>query len=109
MTHSRQRSQTAGLVFAGTLFPVLRQRATGAAHRFLQRLGSCGLVQVQRLGRPTFHHANHAAPIHKDLAAIFRKAVGLRQLFGKASPPQADDVDCTSYSVACCGSRLSPI
>ena len=92
MTHSRQRNQTAGLVLAGTLFTVLRHRAhTGAVRRLLQRLASCGLVQVERLGRPKFHHANHAAPIHKELAAILRKTVGLRQPVGKALTPLPDE------------------
>ena len=108
--------QPAGL--AGTLFTPVQQRVlgflfgqpgrrfqsaelirlanagTGAAHRFLQRLASCGLAQVENVGRQKFYQANPDAPIHKELVAIVRKTIGLRDPLRKALAPLADDIEC---------------
>lgn len=110
-----QRSGAAGL--AGVLFTPVQQRllgflfgqpdrrfqsaelirlanaGTGAAHRFLQRLASCGLVQVEEVGRQKFYQANPAAPIHKELVAIVRKTIGLREPLREALAPLAHQIE----------------
>lgn len=72
----------------------LANAGTGAAHRFLQRLASCGLAQVEEVGRQKFYQANPAAPIHKELVAIVRKTIGLREPLRKALAPLANDIEC---------------
>ena len=115
-TNSHRRDQSAGLV--GALFTPVQQRVlgflfgqpdrrfqsaelirlanagTGAVHRFLQRLASSGLVQVENVGRQKFYRANADAPIHKELVAIVRKTIGLRDPLRKALAPLADDIEC---------------
>ena len=71
----------------------LANAGTGATHRFLQRLASCGLVQVENVGRQKFYQANPAAPIHNELVAIVRKTFGLRDALRKALAPLADDIE----------------
>ena len=66
---------------------------TGAPHRLLQRLASCGLVRVDALGRQKFYQANPAAPIHNELVALVRKTVGLREPLREALMPLADDIE----------------
>ena len=72
----------------------LANAGTGAAHRFLQRLASCGLAKVETVGRQKFYQANPAAPIHKELVAIVRKTIGLREPLRAALAPLADDIEC---------------
>lgn len=66
---------------------------TGATHRLLQRLASCGLVRVDPVGRQKFYQANPAAPIHKELVALVRKTIGLREPLREALMSLADDID----------------
>ena len=111
-----QRSGSTGL--AGALFTPVQQRVlgllfgqpdrrfqsaelirlanagTGAAHRFLQRLASCGLAQVEEVGRQKFYQANAAAPIHQELVAIIRKTIGLREPLREALAPLAHQIEC---------------
>lgn len=72
----------------------LANAGTGAAHRVLQRLASCGLVRVDEVGRQKFYQANPAAPIHKELVAIVRKTIGLRDPLRKSLASLADDIEC---------------
>lgn len=72
----------------------LANAGTGATHRFLQRLASRGLVQVEDVGRQKFYQANPDAPIHQELVAIVRKTIGLREPLRQALAPLADDIEC---------------
>ena len=72
----------------------LANAGTGATHRFLQRLASCGLVQVENVGRQKFYQANPNAPIYQELVAIVRKTIGLREPLRQALAPLADDIEC---------------
>ena len=79
--------------FQGAELIRLAKAGTGAPHRLLQRLASCGLVRVDAVGRQKFYQANPAAPIHNELVALVRKTVGLRQPLREALMPFADDIE----------------
>ena len=79
--------------FQGAELIRLANAGTGAPHRLLQRLASCGLVRVDAVGRQKFYQANPAAPIHNELVALVRKTVGLREPLREALMPLADDID----------------
>ena len=79
--------------FQGAELIRLAKAGTGAPHRLLQRLASCGLVRVDAVGRQKFYQANPAAPIHNELVALVRKTVGLRQPLREALMPLADDIE----------------
>ena len=79
--------------FQGAELIRLANAGTGASHRLLVRLASCGLVRVDAVGRQKFYQANSAAPIHQELVALVRKTVGLREPLRKALMPLADDIE----------------
>ena len=79
--------------FQGAELIRLANAGTGAPHRLLQRLASCGLVRVDAVGRQKFYQANPAAPIHKELVALVRKTIGLREPLREALMPLASDID----------------
>ena len=78
--------------FQGAELIRLANSGTGATHRVLQRLASCGLVQVDEVGRQKFYQANSAAPIYEELVALVRKTIGLREPLRKALAPFEDDI-----------------
>ena len=79
--------------FQGAELIRLADAGTGASHRLLVRLASCGLVRVEAMGRQKFYQANSAAPIHQELVALVRKTVGLREPLREALMPLADDIE----------------
>ena len=79
--------------FQGAELIRLANAGTGASHRLLVRLASCGLVRVDAVGRQKFYQANSAAPIHQELVALVRKTVGLREPLREALMPLADDIE----------------
>ena len=79
--------------FQGAELIRLANAGTGATHRLLQRLASCGLVRVDAVGRQRFYQANAAAPTHKELVALVRKTVGLREPLREALMPLANDIE----------------
>ena len=79
--------------FQGAELIRLANAGTGAPHRLLQRLASCGLVRVDAVGRQKFYQANPAAPIHRELVALVRKTMGLREPLREALMPLASDID----------------
>ena len=79
--------------FQGAELIRLANAGTGAPHRLLQRLTSCGLVRVDAVGRQKFYQANPAAPIHNELVALVRKTVGLREPLREALMPLAEDIE----------------
>ena len=78
--------------FQGVELIRLANAGTGAPHRLLQRLASCGLVRVDAVGRQKFYQANPAAPIHNELVALVRKTVGLREPLREALMPFAHHI-----------------
>ena len=80
--------------FQGAELIRLANSGTGATHRVLQRLASCGLVRVDEVGRQKFYQANSAAPIYEELVALVRKTTGLREPLRKALTPFKDDIVC---------------
>ena len=79
--------------FQGAELIRLANAGTGAPHRLLQRLASCGLVRMDAVGRQKFYQANPAAAIHNELVALVRKTVGLREPLREALMPLADDIE----------------
>ena len=79
--------------FQGAELIRLANAGTGAPHRLLQRLASCGLVRVDAVGRQKFYQANPAAPIHKELVALVRKTIGLREPLREALMSLANDIE----------------
>ena len=79
--------------FQGAELIRLANAGTGAPHRLLVRLASCGLVRVDAVGRQKFYQANPVAPIHQELVALVRKTVGLREPLREALMPLADDIE----------------
>ena len=47
------------------------------------------------MGRQTFYQANPAAPIHKELVALVRKTIGLREPLRQALMPLANKIKLT--------------
>lgn len=79
--------------FQGAELIRLANAGTGATHRLLVRLASCGLVRVDTAGRQKFYQANSTAPIHKELVALVRKTIGVREPLRAALMPLADDIE----------------
>ena len=78
--------------FQGAELIRLANSGTGATHRVLQRLASCGLVRVDEVGRQKFYQANSAAPIYEELVALVRKTIGLREPLRNALMPFENDI-----------------
>ncbi len=80
--------------FQGAELIRLANSGTGATHRVLQRLATCGLVRVDEVGRQRFYQANPSAPIYEELVALVRKTIGLREPLRRALTPFEDDIVC---------------
>lgn len=70
----------------------LANSGTGAAHRVLRRLATCGLVLVEQSGRQKFYQANTLAPVHKELVGLIQKTAGLADPLRKALAPFVQDI-----------------
>ena len=81
--------------FQGAELIRLANAGTGATHRLLQRLASCGLVRMDVVGRQKFYQANLGAPIHKELVALVHKTIGLRERLREALTPLANNIELT--------------
>jgi len=58
--------------------------SAGSLHRELKVMAESGLLLRQRIGNQVFYRADTQCPIHDELAAIFRKTVGMVDLFHEA-------------------------
>jgi predicted nucleotidyltransferase len=65
----------------------------GSLHRELKLLADAGLLLREPMGNQVRYRANRASPIHAELAAIFRKTVGLADLVRDALAPLAGRID----------------
>jgi predicted nucleotidyltransferase len=65
----------------------------GSIHRELKEMAQAGLLMRERVGNQVFYQANRACPIYEELAAIFRKTVGLANILREALRDVSDKID----------------
>lgn len=58
--------------------------SAGSLHRELKAMAASGLLVREKLGNQVFYKANVECSIHEELAAIFRKTMGLASLLQDA-------------------------
>ena len=68
--------------------------SAGTLHRELKSLADAGVLLREHVGNQVRYQANQACPIYKELAAIFRKTIGLAGLFSDALAPLAGTISC---------------
>ena len=54
--------------------------SAGSLHRELKAMAESGLLVRERTGNQVFYQADFRCPIYEELAAIFRKTIGLVSL-----------------------------
>jgi len=67
--------------------------SAGSIHRELKVMAESGLLLREQVGNQVFYQANQASPVYEELAAIFRKTIGLATLLGDALRDLADKID----------------
>jgi predicted nucleotidyltransferase len=65
----------------------------GSIHRELKAMGEAGLLLRQRVGNQVFYQANPECTIYNELAAIFRKTIGLASLLREALSALSSKID----------------
>ena len=58
--------------------------SAGSLHRELKAMAESGLLLRERVGNQVFYRANTRCPIYEELAAIFRKTIGMASLMHNA-------------------------
>lgn len=58
--------------------------SAGSLHRELKAMAESGLLLREKIGNQVFYRANIDCPIYEELAAIFRKTMGLTSLLQHA-------------------------
>ena len=66
--------------------------SAGSLHRELKAMAESGLLVREQLGNQVFYQANARCPIYKELAAIFRKTMGLTSLLQNALSDLGDRI-----------------
>jgi predicted nucleotidyltransferase len=61
--------------------------SAGSLHRELKAMAESGLLLRERVGNQVFYQADSGCPIYEELAAIFRKTMGLASLLRDALSP----------------------
>ena len=69
--------------------------SAGSIHRELKVMAESGLLRRERVGNQVLYRSNQDCPIFQELAAIFRKTVGLATLLQDALQDLADKIDIT--------------
>ena len=67
--------------------------SAGSLHRELKAMAESGLLVREQLGNQVFYYANTQCPIYEELAAIFRKTMGLTSLLRNALSELDDSID----------------
>lgn len=67
--------------------------SAGSLHRELKAMAESGLLVREKSGNQVFYKANPESPIYEELAAIFRKTVGLTSLLQDALSDLDDSID----------------
>ena len=65
----------------------------GSIHRELKAMAESGLLLREHVGNQVFYQANQACSIYKELAAIFRKTIGLASLLQDALSNVARNIE----------------
>ncbi len=65
----------------------------GSLHRELKTMGEAGLLLRQRIGNQVFYQVNPECSIYNELAAIFRKTIGLASLLREALSALSSKID----------------
>ncbi len=58
--------------------------SAGSLHRELKAMAAAGLLLRKKVGNQVFYQADSRCPIYAELAAIFRKTIGLASLLSDA-------------------------
>jgi predicted nucleotidyltransferase len=66
--------------------------SAGTLHRELSAMAEAGVLLREHAGNQVRYQANQACPLYKELAAIFRKTVGLAGLCSDALAPLAGKI-----------------
>ena len=67
--------------------------SAGSIHRELKVMAESGLLIREHVGNQVLYHANQDCPIYQELAAIFRKTIGLADLLHDALEDLADKIE----------------
>ena len=67
--------------------------SAGSLHRELKAMAESGLLLRKKVGNQVFYRVDIDCPICEELAAIFRKAMGLVPMLQSALSPMSDRVD----------------
>ncbi len=67
--------------------------SAGSLHRELQAMAAAGLLLREKVGNQVFYQADSRCPIYAELAAIFRKTIGLASLLSDALSGLAGKID----------------
>ncbi|HNP36252.1 MAG TPA: nucleotidyltransferase domain-containing protein [Woeseiaceae bacterium] len=67
--------------------------SAGSIHRELRAMAESGLLVRQKSGNQVFYNANPDSPIYEELAAIFRKTMGLSSLLQEALSDLDNNID----------------
>lgn len=65
----------------------------GSIHRELKATSESGLLIREHVGNQVFYQVNQDCPIYKELAAIFRKTIGLMMILQDALSGLAGKID----------------
>lgn len=67
--------------------------SAGSLHRELKAMAESGLLEREKIGNQVFYQANIDCSIYDELAAIFRKTMGLTSLLQNALSKIGDRID----------------
>ena len=67
--------------------------SAGSLHRELKAMAESGLLLREKIGNQVFYRANTGCSIYEELAAIFRKTIGLTSLLQDALSDLGDKIE----------------
>lgn len=82
--------------------------SAGSIHRELKAMAESGLLLRERVGNQVFYQANQACPIYEELAAIFRKTIGLAALLREALTEASGRIDLAFVFGSMASGRQTP-
>jgi predicted nucleotidyltransferase len=82
--------------------------SAGSIHRELRALSESGLLLREHVGNQVFYQANQACPIHDELAAIFRKTIGMATFFKDALAGLSDRIELAFVYGSMASGKQSP-
>ncbi|MFQ6005221.1 MAG: nucleotidyltransferase domain-containing protein [Woeseia sp.] len=67
--------------------------SAGSSHRELKAMSESGLLLREHAGNQVLYQANRACPVYNELAAIFRKTIGMATLLKDALAGLSDKIE----------------